>query len=30
VQARIDAEVQDTLAELAARPVPSFLESPDK
>jgi hypothetical protein len=30
VQARIDAEVQDTLAELAALPVPAFLESPDK
>ncbi|HEV7204085.1 MAG TPA: DUF222 domain-containing protein, partial [Jatrophihabitans sp.] len=30
VQARIDAELQDTLAELAALPVPAFLESPDK
>lgn len=30
LQARMDVEVQDTLAELAALPLPSFLESPDK
>jgi Domain of unknown function (DUF222)/HNH endonuclease len=30
LQARLDAEVLDTLAELAALPVPSFLDSPDK
>lgn len=30
LQARMDAEVLDTLAELAALPVPSFLDSPDK